>query len=100
MFPTDKDDKEDSTSLKKILKKEAACKIIKNVLEFGFDGNPGEHTIWLTEDRRTNILKRLKKLIREGEHGKKCIPFEEFRTYLAKLIYAFITIPSVKGILS
>ena len=34
VFPPDKDDKEDSTSLKKYLKKEAAREMIKNVLGF------------------------------------------------------------------
>ena len=78
MFPPDKDDKECAISLKKILKKEAAQEIIKNVLGFEFDRNPGQHTICLTEDRRTYILTKLKKWIREGEHRKKGIPFEEF----------------------
>ena len=55
-FPLEKYDKEDAISIKKILKKEAARAIIKNVLGFKFDGNPGEHTIWLIEDRCTNIL--------------------------------------------
>ena len=41
MFPPDKDDKEDAIYLKKILKKESAWAIIKNVLGFEFDGNPG-----------------------------------------------------------
>ena len=40
------------------------------------------------------------KSCREGEHRKKGISFEEFRTYLEKLRYAFITIPSGKGLLS
>ena len=70
------------------------------MLGFYFDGNPEEHTIWLTEDRRTNILAILKKRIREEEHRKKGIPFEEFRTYLEKLRNAFISIPSGKGLLS
>ena len=76
VFPPDKDDKEYSISIKKILKKEDLQTTIKNVLGFEFDGNPGEHTIWLTEDRRTDILTKFKKLIREGEHRKKVIPFE------------------------
>ena len=56
-FSPDKDDKEDAISLNIIMEKEAAWEIIKNVLGFEFDGNPGEHTICLTEDLRTNILK-------------------------------------------
>ena len=66
VFPPDKYDKEDSISLKKILKKEAVWETIKSVLGFEFDGNPGEHTICLTEDRHTYILTKLKKWIREG----------------------------------
>ena len=62
VFSPDKDYKEDSISLKKILKKEAAWSIIKNVLGFEFYGNPGEHTIWLTEDRRTDILNFFEKV--------------------------------------
>ena len=99
VFLPKKNDEEDAISLKKILKKEAAWAIIKNVLGLEFDGNPGEHTIWLTEDRHTDILTKLRKWIREGEHRKKVIPFEEFRTYLAKLRYAFFTIPYGKGLL-
>ena len=100
VFSPDKDDKEDAISLRKILKKEAAWEIIKNVLVFEFDGNPEEHTIWPTEDLHTNIFKKPKKWIREGEHRKKGIPFEKFRTYLSKLRNEFITISSGKGLLS
>ena len=57
VFPPYKDDKEYAISLKKILKKEAVWATIKNVMGFEFDGNQGEHTIWLTEDRRKDILK-------------------------------------------
>ena len=60
VFPPDKYYKEDAISLKEILRKEAAWATIKNVLGFEFYGNPGEHTIWLTEDLRTNILTKLK----------------------------------------
>ena len=73
---------------------------IKSVLRFEFDENPGEHTIWLTVERRKDILTKLEKWVREGEHRKKGIPFEEFRIYLAKLRYDFITIPHGKGLLS
>ena len=71
VFPLDKDDKEDAIYLKKILKKESALAIIKNVLVFEFDANPGEHTIWITEDRCNNILTKSRKWISEGEHRKK-----------------------------
>ena len=63
VFTPDKDDKEDAISLKKILKQEAAWATIKDVLGFEFDGNPREHTIWPTEDRRTYILTKLKSVL-------------------------------------
>ena len=70
------------------------------MLGFDFDDNPGDHTIWLTEDFRADILEKLKKWIREGEHGKRGTPFEEFRNYLEKLRNVFISIPYGKGLLS
>ena len=39
--------------------------VIKDVLGFEFDGNPGEHTICITDDLRTNNLPILKRCIRE-----------------------------------
>ena len=47
ILPLKKYDKEDAIPLKKIMKKETAWATIKNVMEFEFDGNLGEHTIWL-----------------------------------------------------
>ena len=61
MFPPDKYDKEYAIYLKKVLKKEVAWAIIKSVLVFEFNGNPGEHTIWITEDHCTDILTKFKK---------------------------------------
>ena len=64
VFPPDKYDKKDAIPLKIFLKEEAAWAIIKNVPEFEFGGNPGTHTICLTEDHHTNILTKLKRWIR------------------------------------
>ena len=55
VFLPDKDDEQDVISLKKILKKEVAWAVIKNVLGFDFDDKTGDHTICLTEDICTNI---------------------------------------------
>ena len=74
VFPPDKDDKEDAISIKKILKEEAVQATIKNVLGFEFDGNPGEHTIWLTEDRRTDILTKIEKVDQVRRAQKKGYP--------------------------
>ena len=82
VFPPDKYDKEYTTSLKKILKKEAVWATIKNVLGFELDGNPGEHTIWLTEDRHKDIITKLKKWIREGDNGKRVSPLNNFEPIL------------------
>ena len=64
VFPTDNEDDKDGISLKKFLKKEGDWSVIKNVLGFDFDGNPGEHTTCLTDDFRTYILVKSKKGIR------------------------------------
>ena len=45
-------------------------------------------------------LENFKKWIREGEHLKKGIPFEEFWTYPYELINAFISVQAGKGLLS
>ena len=67
---------------RKFKKKEAVWATIKNVLGFQFDRNPGEHTIWLTEDRRTYILTELKKWIIEGEQRKRLSPLNNFEPIL------------------
>ena len=41
VFAPDKDDEKDAIYLKKILRKEGAWAVIKNVLRFDFDVNPG-----------------------------------------------------------
>ena len=84
VFPTDKYDREYAISLKKILKKEAAWATIKNVLEFEFDGNPEEHTIWLTEDRRADILTKLKSGLGEDSIEKRVSPLKNFEPILQK----------------
>ena len=82
VFTLEKYDKEDAISLNKILKKEAAWAIIKNVMGFEVDRNPVEHTIWLTEDLRTDILTTLKNWIRKGEHWKRVSPLKNFEPIL------------------
>ena len=49
---------------------------------FELDGNPGEHTICLTEDRRIDILTKSKKWIREEEHRKRVPPLKNFEPIL------------------
>ena len=82
VFLPDKDYKEDAISPKKFLKKEAAWETIKNVLGFEFDRNPGEHTIWLTEDRRTDILTKLKSGLEKESTEKRVSPLNNFEPIL------------------
>ena len=56
VLPTDAKYKDDPISLKKVLKKEGVWAVVKDVLGFNFDVNPGEHTIWITKKRREDIL--------------------------------------------
>ena len=93
VFPLDAKDEDDPISLKKILKKEGVCSVVKDVLGFDFDKNPREHTIRLTEQQQDDILAVLKRWIREGEDSAKGIPFDEFRQYTSKLSNAYIYIP-------
>ena len=47
------------------------------MLGFEFDGNPVEHTIWLTEDRHTDIITKFEKIgLGKESIEKKDIPFE------------------------
>ena len=64
VFPPDAKDEDYPISLRKILKKEGAWSMVKDVFGFEFDGNPGEHTIWIIEQRRDDILALLKRWIR------------------------------------
>ena len=100
MFPPDKYDKEDAISLKNVLKKNLHGQLLIMCWNLNLTKYPVEHTIWIIEDLSTDILNKFEKWIREVEHGKEGIPFEDFQTYLAKLRYAFITIPAGKGLLS
>ena len=49
---------------------------------FEFDGNPGEHTIWLTEDLRTNILTKLKSGLGKDSIEKRVSPLNNFEPIL------------------
>ena len=84
VFAPNKYDKEDAISLKKILKKEAAWAIIKNMLGFKFYGNTGENTIWLTEDCRTYILTKLKNGLGKESIEKRVSPLKNFESILQK----------------
>ena len=47
-----------------------AWAVVKEILGFEFDGNPGKHTIWLTNEKRELLLVMLKQWIR-GARGSE-----------------------------
>ena len=74
--------------------------MVKDVLGFNFDGNPREHNIWLTKQRRGFFLGVHNKWIREGKDSAKGISADEFRRYTSKLRNDFLSITVGKGLLS
>ena len=65
---------------------------------FTFDGI--DKTLWLEEPKREALLATLQKWIRAASSRTAGIPFEEFRSVIAKLRHAFTSIPAGKGLLS
>ena len=51
IFPPYAKDEDNPVPLNKILKKEGAWGVVKDVLGFNFDRNTGEHIKWITEQR-------------------------------------------------
>ena len=82
VFPPDKYDKEDEKSLKKILKMRPHGKLLRMCWDLNLMETHGGHTIWITEDCRTDILTKLKKWIREGEHRKTASLLRNFEPIL------------------
>ena len=100
VFPPEDIDDDDTISLKKVLKKEGAWAVIKEILGFEFDGNPHKHTVWLTPDQRDALLRTLKQWIRGSRDTKNGIPFKDFYKTTLKLRHAFISIPAGHGLMS
>jgi hypothetical protein len=98
VFPPDDIDENDPISLRKLKKRDAAWAVVKDILGLTFDGV--SKTVWLEEDKRIAILTVLSKWIRYAQKRNRGIPFAEFRSVIAKLRHAFITIPAGRGLLS
>ena len=97
VFPADEVDGEDPVSHKKLLKQEAMWALTKDILGFTFDGE--NKTLWLEEPKRKSLLATLHKWLRDaGKYKNKGIPFDEYRSTLAKLRHAFISIPCGLGL--
>ena len=98
IFPADEEDTKDPISYKKLLKLEGMWALTKDILGFTFDGE--NKTLWLESPKRDALLTTMKQWIRAANRTKGGIPFDEFRSIIAKLRHAFISIPSGKGLLS
>ena len=97
VFPSNEDDNEDAISLKKLRKHEGTWMLRKEILGFEFDGE--EKTLWLEERKRNVLLTVLKGWIRASAVTHAGVPFEDFRSVIAKIRHAFIAIPNGKGLL-
>ena len=62
MLPLNNDDDEYAIYFNIVLKKEGSWAVIKIVIGFDFDGNPGEHTIWIANDHSTDISSKFEKV--------------------------------------
>ena len=98
VFPPDEIQEKDPISYKKLLKLEGMWALVKDILGFTFDGV--NKTIWLEAPKRDMLLTTFKHWMTQSEKRKGGVPFDEFRTVVAKLRHAFISIPGGKGLLS
>jgi hypothetical protein len=98
VFPPDEVDEEDPISLHKLIKRDGAWAHKKDLLGLTFDGL--NKTVWLADDKRKAILTILAGWIRHASRRNIGVPFSEFRSVIAKLRHAFITIPAGRGLLS
>jgi len=98
IFPADDNDDNDPISYKKLRKLEGMWALTKDILGFTFDGV--NKTLWLEHPKREALLDTLKQWIRQATKTKVGVPFDEFRSTIAKLRHAFVSIPSGKGLLS
>ena len=97
VFPPEDTEGMDPISHKKLLKGDGEWQCVKEILGITFDGT--SKTVWLSTEKRDQILLKLKEWIR-GSKQRRGIPFREFQSTMARIQHAFITIPAGKGLLS
>jgi hypothetical protein len=97
VFPANIVDSDDPILEKKLLKGEGKYSLIKILLGFEFDGN--QKTMWLEEEKRAKLLTTLHSWIQAGSLGWG-IPFQEFKSVVAKLRHAFTALSGGRGFLS
>ena len=98
VFPPDDDDDEDPISLHKLKKRDGAWAVVKDILGLTFNGE--DKTVWLEDDKRKALLTILTSWIRSAKKRANGIRFAEFRSVIAKIRHAFLTIPAGRGLLS
>ena len=97
VFPPSQLPETDPISYKKLLKGDGEWSNAKEILGLMFDGT--EKTIWLSHDKRDALLQTLRTWTRLASK-RGGIPFSQFRSTLAKLQHAFLTIPAGRGLFS
>ena len=100
VFPANENNKKDPILLKKMLKKEGAWAVVKEILGFDFDGNPDAHTMTLPDEKRDELLDTLLVWIRGSRSRANGIPSEEFHETMSKVRHASTSIPAGYGLLS
>ncbi len=98
VFPPDDNDNDDPISLRKLIKGDGSWAIVKDILGLTFNGD--NKTVWLEENKRTALLTILTSWIRSAKRRTAGIPFTQFRSVVAKIRHAFVTIPAGRGLLS
>jgi hypothetical protein len=98
VFPADEKDEDDPLSLKKLLKKEGEWALLKDMLGFTFDGE--QKTMQLEEPKREFLLAIMQSWIRMAEQKRGGVAFAEFKSVMAKVRHAFMSIPAGRGLLT
>ena len=80
IFLPDEDDSNDPISHSQILKKEGVFALEKDLLGFDFNGEPGQHTMWLEAPKRDKLLTILHGWCRANADRNYGIPFDVFRS--------------------
>jgi hypothetical protein len=97
VYPSNITDSEDPILEKMLLKGEGQYSLIKALLGFEFDDK--QKTMWPEEEKLAKLLTTLHSLIWAGSVGRG-VPFQEFKSVVAKLRHAFMALPGGQGLLS
>jgi hypothetical protein len=98
VFPADENNTDDPILEKKLQKLEGEYATTKTILGFEFDRV--NKTMWPEAAKRAHLLTVLHGRIQSSRAGTMGIPFNEFKSVIAKIRHAFTAIPAGKGLLT